>query len=93
MCHGKSHQKFCKKKNKKQKTMSQCDVKEQYTEEQKKISMTDSALDKKETHKYHVLTEENSKTFALEWKKPPRIVLSLFALQIAVSKASVHMAT
>jgi hypothetical protein len=55
--------------------------------------MTDSALDKKEIHKYHILTGESSKTFALEWKKQPKILLSLLALQIAASKASVHMAT
>jgi hypothetical protein len=58
-----------------------------------KISMTDSALDKKEKHKHHVLTQESSKTLALEWKKPPKILLSLLALQIAASKASIHMAT
>ena len=58
-----------------------------------KTSMTDSALDKKEIYKYHVLTEESSKTFALEWKKHPKTLLSLLALQTAASKASVHIAT
>ena len=55
--------------------------------------MTDSALDKNKKHKYYILTEESSKTLVLEWKKPPKIVLSLFTLQTAVSKASIHMAT
>jgi len=49
-----------------------------------KIAMTDSALDKKEIHKY-VLTEESSKTFALEWKKPPQN----FSVPVGSSNCSV----
>jgi hypothetical protein len=80
----KYHQKFCKKK-----TLST--VPRKRTTE--KISVTDSTVHKKEIHKYHVLTEESSKKFPLEWKKPPKILLSLLVLQIAASETSIHIAT
>jgi len=84
----KCNQKFCKKK-----TLSTVACKRTIYRITEKISVTDSAVDKKVIHKYHVLTEESSKSFPLEWKKPPKILLSLLVLQIAASKASINKAT
>jgi len=84
----KCHQKFCKKK-----ALSTAPCKRTICRITEKISVTDSAVDKKEIHKYHVFTEESSKTFPLEWKKPPKILLSLLVPQISASKASIHCAT
>jgi len=63
----KCHQKFCKNK-----ALSTAPCKRTICRITEKISVTDSAVDKKEIHKYHVFTEESSKTFPLEWKKPPQ---------------------